>query len=220
MEILGEGCFGCVIKKDENFVVKYGIKDEIMLEYKNIKLLPKRNFYFDVDLASIDRVTLNEQLEIFSISSVFDYEIIRDNQTNICLSKLTIPLIYGFDLGDYYHSKISFDEWYKMIVCFIELCYKIKELNDIDNIFHNDLHISNIIYDINNNIMKIIDFTTLTIGISKNNLGNDIIDLLTILSSLLFGVNDNIEIGIFLKTNGLKKYNLEDLDYIASIFIS
>lgn len=221
MEIIGEGAFGCVIKKDNDFVVKYGISNEIMNEYKNIKLLPKRDFYFNVDLVTIDKVTLSEQLEIFSISTVFEHEVIRDNQKNICLSKITLPLIYGYDLFDYFTSIISFEEWYRMIACFLELCYKVIDLNSKDKIFHNDLHISNIIYDRNNNIIKIIDFDTLTIGIPSTKLG-DVVDLLFVLERLLFET-DNNEINNFVRNSNFK-YDMIDsqkilnLDSVVSIF--
>jgi hypothetical protein len=62
---------------------------------------------------------------------------------------------------------IDLNDIIKLIKCLCKLYYQIDKLNNTYKIYHNDLHMRNIIYDEENNKITVIDFDRLSIGAEK-----------------------------------------------------
>ena len=90
---------------------------------------------------------------------------------------------------------IDIKDWHKILIKLIILYYKVKKLNKLD-IYHNDIHCGNILYDSKNNTLKLIDFAIMSNEII-NNKYNDLKRIINIIKYV-------ISYGIFNK----KIYNI------------
>jgi len=155
-KIIGNGSQGYIIKPpinstDQNFVGKVGTYDNLMNEYTMIQKFPIEGPYL---LNSLDfTVTLeklnNEDLEL--ITNVFNH---------LDVYQMIIPYVYGTPLDQLFDNNVymnSVNNWIDQLKALLVLKNDISILNQ-HQLYHNDIDISNIIYNDMEKKMYLIDF--------------------------------------------------------------
>jgi len=168
MTFISEGWEGIVYKINEYTVCKIGFKDIMINEYNNLQLLPNKAPIMDISSVTLKMSDKNiDDLHnsiilksIFEHIKIHDHQWLHDNLKNFIsidtfdttLYEIHMPFIQGKSL-----DKIGrFDSRIKTS-CII-LYDQIKELNEIDKIFHNDLNLGNIMYNEESNLLTVIDW--------------------------------------------------------------
>lgn len=153
-------------------------------EYDNIVKLrdiPYFDFYPDPNLCRMEVVNFKKYLIMPKIEGKTLSEIMNEYR-------------YIDKNGKFKYSKVEFDLWENLIITLLELMFKVNDFNKY--YYHNDLNLSNIIYD--GKMMHVIDFETMK---SEPVLIDDITALENICYELIdFGCN-NPEIKEFCEKN-------------------
>jgi len=168
MTFISEGWEGVVYKINEYTVCKIGFKDIMINEYNNFKLLPNKAPIMNLSsviLKNSDK-NINDLQDSVILRSIFDHIKTNDNQWlhdnlknfisidtfDTTLYEIHMPFIQGKSLDKI--DKFTFSLKESLFVLYEQM----KELNEIDGIFHNDLNLGNIMYNEENDIITIIDW--------------------------------------------------------------
>ena len=199
-EIIGEGFKGCVVKfNGVDLLSKIGYKYNLETEYTNIKMLPKKDYFYNTDTVFMaDTNTLDEKI-FKNKCTKYNKNIISD----LKLAKLLIPIVEGESLlmvcDKYTDQSIKKSEWFNIIYLYCKLFYEIVKFNKEYNLYHNDLSLGNIIYNEFEQKLTVIDFGTLDTKPTK--IYND-------QEKMIFGMISLLDIGI--KNEKIKKWLLQN----------
>lgn len=216
---VGEGSYCRVYryKKNNSVVLKVGENSIVKDDYDKIKMLPKRDFYIDPDFIFLMKCSDEENEYFLRFDPIIKTNLEKDGFNY----KLIMPFLKGLTLEDYiskFKSReflysdsrvyIKLDEWKNLLISLFQLKNKIKRMNDIDRIFHNDLNASNIIYDYIDCKMSIIDFNTLTFELPFEYGSSDHDSIIDIIKFCIYELSVSPEIFNFIK---IKRLNVDDI---------
>lgn len=179
--ILGSGIDGMVITppfpclepidppiEPRNYVGKitYAKKNitNIYQIYEKVKSLPNE----------LDKILYDKEIYLCDIDEKLLKQINQESSTlrQFHSTQMILPLIQGEDLvkvlefSQYEKYKFTIEEWGKLLVSYLEFYKHLTYFNEL-GFFHNDINLSNIMYDRDTNHFTLIDFDTLSIGTSK-----------------------------------------------------
>ena len=169
IKIIGKGSFSCVLYPSINsnnnlsMVGKIGTSEDLSMEYYRIKKLPENGPYLYYNVKTFD-LTKEQSSDIIDIANL------KINK-GFKLMELIIPLIHGESLEEFLNKykespffnkssniyqyidennlkpDIKFNQWFNLINAFGDFYDKVKEMNLEYSVFHNDIHLGNIMYD-------------------------------------------------------------------------
>lgn len=226
------------IKDYENAVPKFTTE-----KYEDVKAKIAQGYLYDLQYTLYSSIIRDYENNVLKVD-LMDYNNAKKNigdfgydiMTNNSLYELILPFIPGETLCDYIESlcvnspfifkssikirvgPIEILLWIKLLNAFNVLVKEVIELNNI-HIYHNDLHLGNIMYD--GHVMKLIDFGELSVGQQKTIHYSDVEYLSHHMKTILMCGSFSAEVRSILHKNGVIKaaisedmFNYEGVDLL------
>lgn len=204
----------CAVFVEDDKIFKFGACFNITNEYKNIKMLPNMDSFYDTTKAKYVKLSKTEtdnylllikkgKFNTHMLLTFQNYfgESFKMKNNEMPFYKLEMPFIKGktFEtiFEDFQNSKtikycmegikmyeghegqvkqyeklfieqkkpcIDDKLWFDILKSFVFLYNDVSALNETYDMYHNDIHPGNLIYNFENNVIKLIDFHSLTLG--------------------------------------------------------